>query len=92
MATGWHFIGSDGDGGNPPLQLAGDLIRKQSQNLQSHLGKIIRINDDGSLPKDNPFADSKIWSYGHRNIQGISFDPMLNESGQQNTEQKEGMN
>jgi glucose/arabinose dehydrogenase len=65
-----------GDGGNPPLQLAGDLIRKQAQNLQSHLGKIIRINDDGSLPKDNPFAGSKIWSYGHRNIQGISFDPM----------------
>lgn len=65
-----------GDGGNPPLQLAGDLIRKQSQNLQSHLGKIIRINDDGSLPKDNPFMGSKIWSYGHRNIQGISFDPM----------------
>lgn len=65
-----------GDGGNPPLQLAGDLIRKQSQNLQSHLGKIIRINDDGSTPKDNPFLGSKIWSYGHRNIQGISFDPM----------------
>ncbi len=65
-----------GDGGNPLLQLAGDLIRKQSQNLQSHLGKIIRINDDGSLPKDNPFLGSKIWSYGHRNIQGISFDPM----------------
>lgn len=65
-----------GDGGNPPLQLGGDLIRKQSQNLQSHLGKIIRINDDGSIPKDNPFGGSKIWSYGHRNIQGISFDPM----------------
>ncbi len=65
-----------GDGGNPPLQLAGDLIRKQAQNRQSHLGKIIRINDDGSTPKDNPFAGSKIWSYGHRNIQGISFDPM----------------
>ena len=65
-----------GDGGNPPLQLAGDLIRKQAQNRQSHLGKIIRINDDGSIPKDNPFGGSKIWSYGHRNIQGISFDPM----------------
>jgi aldose sugar dehydrogenase len=65
-----------GDGGNPPLQLAGDLIRKQAQNLQSHLGKIIRINDDGSIPKDNPFKDSKIWSYGHRNIQGITFDPI----------------
>jgi glucose/arabinose dehydrogenase len=65
-----------GDGGNPPLQLAGDLIRKQAQNLQSDLGKVIRINDDGSIPKDNPFAGSKIWSYGHRNIQGITFDPM----------------
>lgn len=68
-----------GDGGNPPVQLEGDLIRKQAQNLRSHLGKIIRLNDDGSIPKDNPFvknakATPEIWSYGHRNIQGITFD------------------
>lgn len=69
-----------GDGGNPPLQLEGALIRKQAQNLGSRLGKIVRLNDDGSIPRDNPFAtnanaDPAIWSYGHRNIQGIAFDP-----------------
>ncbi|MEG3875269.1 MULTISPECIES: PQQ-dependent sugar dehydrogenase [unclassified Microcoleus] len=69
-----------GDGGNPPVQLEGALIRKQAQNLGSRLGKIVRLNDDGSIPRDNPFAtnanaDPAIWSYGHRNIQGIAFDP-----------------
>lgn len=69
-----------GDGGNPPVSLEGDLIRKQAQNLRSRLGKIVRLNDDGSIPKDNPFvsngkADPAIWSYGHRNIQGLAFDP-----------------
>jgi aldose sugar dehydrogenase len=68
-----------GDGGNPPLQLNGDLIRKQAQNRNSHLGKILRLNDDGSIPKDNPFvntanANPAVWSYGHRNIQGLAFD------------------
>jgi aldose sugar dehydrogenase len=68
-----------GDGGNPPVELDGDLIRKQAQNLRSRLGKIVRIKDDGSIPPDNPFvknpnADPAIWSYGHRNIQGLAFD------------------
>ncbi|MEQ9370022.1 MAG: PQQ-dependent sugar dehydrogenase [Coleofasciculus chthonoplastes F3-SA18-01] len=72
-----------GDGGNPPLQLDGDLIRKQAQNRRSHLGKIIRLNDDGTIPNDNPFvespdADPAIWSYGHRNIQGLTFDSQTN--------------
>jgi aldose sugar dehydrogenase len=70
-----------GDGGNPPVQLAGELIRKQAQNLRSNLGKIVRLKDDGSVPPDNPFvnnknADPKIWSYGHRNIQGLVYDPI----------------
>ncbi len=69
-----------GDGGNPPIQLAGELIRKQAQNLRSRLGKIVRLKDDGSVPPDNPFvgkenADPLVWSYGHRNIQGLAFDP-----------------
>ena len=69
-----------GDGGNPPVQLDGDLIRNQAQNLQSRLGKIVRIQEDGSIPADNPFvnredADPLIWSYGHRNIQGLDVDP-----------------
>lgn len=72
-----------GDGGNPPIQLEGDLIRKQAQNLNSHLGKVVRLNDDGSIPPDNPFfgttdADFAVWSYGHRNIQGMTFDQANN--------------
>ncbi|MEG3437566.1 PQQ-dependent sugar dehydrogenase [Pannus brasiliensis CCIBt3594] len=66
---------SIGDGGNPPLQFDGKLSREQAQNRAIELGKIVRIEDDGSIPKDNPFPGSKIWSYGHRNIQGLAIDP-----------------
>src|SRR6201996_5718865 len=53
---------------------------QMSQNLASPLGKIHRLNDDGSIPKDNPFihtpgALGSIWSYGHRNPEGLTFDP-----------------
>ena len=70
-----------GDGGNPPLELNGELIRNQAQKLDSQLGKILRIKDDGSIPSDNPFvkiagANPAIWSYGHRNIQGLFADPI----------------
>lgn len=72
-----------GDGGNPPIRLNGDFIRNQAQNLNSHLGSIVRINDDGSIPEDNPFvnndqANPAIWSYGHRNIQGMTIEPTTN--------------
>ena len=51
-----------------------------AQDLTSPLGKIHRVNDDGSAPKDNPFvstpgAVATIWSYGHRNPQGLAWDP-----------------
>lgn len=51
-----------------------------AQDLMSHLGKVIRINPDGSVPRDNPFvgrsdAKPEIWSYGHRNIQGAAINP-----------------
>jgi glucose/arabinose dehydrogenase len=54
--------------------------RDQAQNLGNHLGKMIRIAPDGSVPKDNPFvgkqgAKPEIWSYGHRNPQGLAFNP-----------------
>lgn len=50
-----------------------------AQDLNSNLGKIVRLNDDGSLPPDNPFADqgevaAQVWSLGHRNILGMAFD------------------
>lgn len=53
--------------------------RVQAQNLGSDLGKIVRINRDGSIPKDNPFvktagARPEIWSYGHRNILAVTLD------------------
>ncbi len=71
---------SVGDGGNPPVRMDGDWIRKQAQNPRTHLGKILRIKDDGSAPTDNPLADStdaaaEVWTYGHRNVQGLAYDP-----------------
>ena len=53
----------------------------KAQDLTTPLGKIHRINDDGSVPKDNPFvgkgnAVPSIWSYGHRNPQGLAWDPV----------------
>ncbi|MEK7524706.1 MAG: PQQ-dependent sugar dehydrogenase [Patescibacteria group bacterium] len=44
-----------------------------AQDLKSLGGKILRINKDGTVPADNPFKDSPIWSYGHRNPQGIAW-------------------
>ncbi len=54
-----------------------------SQDMTSNMGKIIRLHDDGTLPKDNPFVDqggiaAQVWSLGHRNPLGLAFD----ESGQ----------
>ena len=53
---------------------------QMSQNLASPLGKIHRLNDDGSIPSDNPFVHTpgalgSIWTYGHRNPEGLTFDP-----------------
>ncbi|MBI1663635.1 MAG: PQQ-dependent sugar dehydrogenase [Nitrosopumilus sp.] len=44
------------------------------QDLDSLSGKILRINDDGSIPEDNPFTDSPVYSLGHRNPQGMTWD------------------
>ncbi|HWL67152.1 MAG TPA: PQQ-dependent sugar dehydrogenase [Geminicoccus sp.] len=53
--------------------------RVQAQQLDSHLGKVIRLNLDGTVPDDNPFvgrddARPEIWSYGHRNLQSATLD------------------
>jgi len=45
-----------------------------SQRLDSIAGKILRINSDGIIPDDNPFSDSAVYSFGHRNPQGIDWD------------------
>lgn len=44
------------------------------QNISSLIGKVLRINRDGSIPSDNPFPNSPVFTYGHRNIFGIAFD------------------
>lgn len=51
-------------------------FREEAQTLDNHFGKIVRLNDDGSIPSDNPFVSKdgalpEIWSLGHRNPQGI---------------------
>ena len=56
------------------------IYRGEAQNLGNHLGKVIRIRPDGSVPPDNPFvnqpgAKPEIWSYGHRNSQGAALHP-----------------
>lgn len=60
---------------------SGDRMRfDPAQSLKSNLGKIVRINPDGTIPDDNPFADEDdvrrdIWSYGHRNVLALAIEP-----------------
>jgi glucose/arabinose dehydrogenase len=50
-------------------------ITSTSQNVKNINGKMLRINLDGSIPSDNPIANSAVWSWGHRNAQGLVFSP-----------------
>ncbi|MEM8499252.1 MAG: PQQ-dependent sugar dehydrogenase [Pseudomonadota bacterium] len=55
-------------------------FREAAQDTFSQLGKIVRMNTDGSAPEDNPFADGKqgdpmVWSFGHRSPQGLAWNP-----------------
>ena len=60
---------------------SGDLMAHPAQDRSNHHGVIVRLNDDGSVPDDNPFVgesgmEPAIWSYGHRSPQGLAFDPI----------------
>jgi len=67
------------------------LANHPAQDLTNHIGTVVRLRDDGSIPDDNPFvghpnALPEIWSYGHRNMQGMTTDRVtgdiwLNEHG-----------
>lgn len=60
---GWLYIGT-GDAGERP----------RSQDRASLGGKILRVDQDGNPPTDNPWPDSPVWSMGHRNVQGLAWD------------------
>ena len=56
----------------------------ESQKLNNHLGKVVRILPDGGIPSDNPYVGNpdalpEIWSYGHRNIQGMAVHPITGD-------------
>jgi aldose sugar dehydrogenase len=60
------------------------LLKHPAQDLTNHHGKIVRLHDDGRVPADNPFvktpgAKPEIWSYGHRNVQGIAIHPVTGD-------------
>jgi glucose/arabinose dehydrogenase len=68
------------DGNGYMFFTSGERGKKENaQDLTNHLGKVLRLHDDGKIPSDNPFvgvigAKSEIWSYGHRNLQGLYYD------------------
>ena len=79
-------IAFDGNGyvfitvGDRQAPSTGDLEAHPAQDLSNHHGTIIRLHDDGRVPADNPFVGRagvrpEIWSYGHRNAQGLAFHP-----------------
>lgn len=93
LSTGNHFGGRmvfDGKG-HLFIALGENNDRLTAQDLDKLQGKVVRLNEDGSVPADNPFVDIKgaraeIWSYGHRNPQGLAMNPAtgavwLNEHG-----------
>ncbi|WP_069131569.1 PQQ-dependent sugar dehydrogenase [Rhodohalobacter halophilus] len=81
--SSYTFALSVGDGGNRPVKTGDVLSREHAQMLNSHLGKVLHLTQNGEPTETNPFVDDpdalpEIWSYGHRNIQGLAYN---NESG-----------
>jgi glucose/arabinose dehydrogenase len=75
-ADGYMFVSV----GERQAPSTGDLEAHPAQDLSNHHGVIVRLHDDGSVPEDNPFvgqegARPEIWSYGHRNPQGLTIHP-----------------
>jgi aldose sugar dehydrogenase len=59
-------------------------LRDEAQDLSNHIGALVRIRPDGSVPRDNPFvgrdgARPETWSYGHRNVQGAALHPQTGQ-------------
>jgi glucose/arabinose dehydrogenase len=78
--NGYLFL-TLGDRQVPP---EGNLEAHPAQDLSNHHGKVVRLHDDGRVPADNPFvsrpgARPEIWSYGHRNVQGLAIHPQTGD-------------
>ena len=78
--NGYLFLSA----GDRQVAPEGNLEAHPAQLLSNHQGKIIRLHDDGRVPVDNPFvkqagAKPEIWSYGHRNVQGLLVHPATGE-------------
>ncbi|MEM7646900.1 MAG: PQQ-dependent sugar dehydrogenase, partial [Pseudomonadota bacterium] len=81
-SIGSHHFGSriTFDDKNHVFFTIGDRgVREKAQDRSNHAGSVIRLHEDGRVPKDNPFINKtnvkpEIWSYGHRNPQGLVFD------------------
>jgi aldose sugar dehydrogenase len=78
--NGYLFI-TIGDRGASPMQ---NVRQHPSQSVANHQGTIVRLHDDGRVPQDNPFvgrqdARPEIWSYGHRNPQGLAIHPQTGD-------------
>jgi len=76
-----HVFMTVSDRQAPP---SGDLANHPAQRLDTHQGKVLRLNDDGSAPTDNPFVGTpgalpEIWSYGHRSLQGLAIHPVTGQ-------------
>ena len=59
-------------------------LKDSAQTLNNHLGKVLRIHEDGQIPKDNPYVNTpntkpEVWSYGHRNSNGLAVNPATGE-------------
>ena len=82
ISSASHHFGSRitfDDTGHLYISIGDRGTRDNAQNLKTHAGSIIRLNLDGSIPKDNPFVNDanalpEIYSYGHRNPQGLFYD------------------
>ena len=66
------------------IPFTGNLYAHPAQDLSNHHGVVVRLHDDGRIPADNPFvgiagAHGAIWSYGHRNSQGLAFHPLTGD-------------
>ncbi|HEC60520.1 MAG TPA: PQQ-dependent sugar dehydrogenase [Methylophaga sp.] len=84
--TNYHFGGRIAFDNNKHIFVSvGERgFRPNAQDLSTHAGAILRLNLDGSVPTDNPFVGNKnalpeIWSYGHRNPQGLFFNKVTNQ-------------